>query len=130
MKPLAASHLAGRFRYLICLIASFTFATMFSGSGAYVSVVVIFWPSVTIQLRKSARILPFAASFDCCGINNQVKLQMGYASFPGALVMDTRKSAGIFGADPAAAVTPSSEAFKNVPAELRTLPYGILFCTA
>src|SRR5579872_301488 len=63
--------------YRTCLIASFTLATTLSGSGAYDSAVVIFWPSVTIQLRKSLRIFPLAGSFDCSGIRSHVKLQIG-----------------------------------------------------
>src|ERR1017187_8074243 len=89
--------------YLTCLIASFTFAATFSGNGAYASAEVIFWPSVTIQFRKSAKILPLAASLDW---------------------------AGIIGAEAAAAVTPSNDAFRKTPAEFRTLPYGMLFCIA
>src|SRR5258708_31895972 len=113
--------------YLTCLIASFTLAATLSGNGAYARAEVIFWPSVTIQFRKSARILPFAASLDGTGISSHVKLEIGYASFPGAFVIDTRKSAGIFGAEAAAALTPSSDAFWKAPAEFRTLPYGMLF---
>src|ERR1039457_7199480 len=116
--------------YLTCLIASFTFAATFSGNGAYASAEVIFWPSVTIQFRKSAKIWPLAASLDWAGISSQVKLEIGYASFPGAFVMDTRKSAGIFGSEVAAAVTPSNGTFTETPNKFRMLPYGMLFCIA
>ena len=103
-------------------MASFSFLTTLSGSGAYDSADVIFCPSVTIQFRKSARIFPCAGSFDCAGISSQVKLEIGYAFLPGASVIETRKSSGIFGADAAAAVTPSSDAFKKTPAAFFTLP--------
>jgi hypothetical protein len=47
----------------------------------------------------------------------------GYASSPGALVIDTRKSAGIFAAaEAAAAVTDSVDAFTNLPPAFCTGP--------
>ena len=45
-----------------------------------------------------------------------MKLEIGYAVFPGAFVIETRKSAGMAGADAAASVTPSSDAFTKLPA--------------
>ena len=45
----------------------------------------------------------FVASWNFCGISSQVKLEIGYAVFPGALVMETRKSSGMSLAAPAAA---------------------------
>src|SRR5579859_8065568 len=56
------------------------------------------------------------------GISSQVKLLMGYAAFPGALVMETRKSSGMSFTEAAAAVTDSRFAFTNWPAGFCTLP--------
>src|ERR1017187_8520919 len=49
-------------------------------------------------------IFPFFGSLACTGIRSQVKLEMGYAVLPGAFVIETRKSAGIFGDEAAASV--------------------------
>src|SRR5438309_2464643 len=103
-------------------MASLTLAATFSGSGAYESELVIFCPSVTTQFNRSDRVLPLLESFDCWGMSSQVKLEMGYASLPGAFVIETRKSAGIFGAEAAAAVTPSNDALTNAPVRFLTLP--------
>ena len=54
----------------------------------------------------------------------------GYAVLPGAFVMETRKSAGIFGDEAAASVTASREAFTKLPAAFLTDPNVILFSTA
>src|ERR1035441_614019 len=97
-------------------MAAFTFSTTFCGSGAELSWLVIFCPSLTIQSRKSAMIFPFFGSLAWTGIKSQVKLEMGYAVLPGAFVIETRKSAGIFGDEAAASVTASSEAFTKLPA--------------
>ncbi len=58
--------------------------------------------------------------------------EIGYASFPSAFVIDTRKSAGIFdpAAAAAAAVTDCSVALTNSPAMFCTTPYEMLFCRA
>ena len=54
----------------------------------------------------------FVLSLNFSGIRSQVKLATGYAFSPGALVIETRKSSGIFWAAPAAAaVTESRSAF-------------------
>ncbi len=56
-----------------------------------------------------------AASLDWAGISSQVKLEIGYASLPGALVMETRKSAGMLLTEAAAAVTLSRRSLHEVP---------------
>ena len=61
-------------------------------------------PLSTIQKRKSFSIFPLLASAGLVGISNQVKLAMGYAFLPGGLVIEIRKSAGIFTPSAAAVV--------------------------
>src|SRR5262245_51676125 len=88
-------------------------------------------PSASIHWRNSFRTFFLAGSWILEGISNQVKLEIGYASFPGAFVIDTRKSGGMaFAAPAAAAVTLARSAFMKAPELLRTLPYPILFWTA
>src|SRR2546425_11558554 len=61
------------------------------------------WPSVIAQLRNFFSASRFPASLNFSGISSQVKLEIGYAVLPGALVIDTRKSSGIVFTAPAAA---------------------------
>ena len=60
-----------------------------------------------------------------------MKLAIGYAFSPGAFVSDTRKSAGMFRAAPAAAaVVLSMVGSMNWPARFRTTPTGSWFLIA
>ena len=73
------------------------------------------------SVRVSAR--PLARSPTSRYVSSQVAVEIGYASAPGALVMDTRKSFGMFLAAPAAAaLTVSVDAFTNLPAGFFTVP--------
>src|SRR5215470_11648294 len=105
---------------------AFTFCATLFGKGAYSSAVVMVWPLSTIQFRKSTNALCLPASVHSAGTSNQVKLLIGYASLPGALVMETRKSSGMSFTEAAAAVTDSRLAFTKEPVAFCTLPYGIL----
>src|SRR5262245_34781196 len=101
------------------------------GKRAYARASVIFWPSVSIQLRNSVMTCFFAGSAIFDGISNHVKLEIGYAFFPAALVIEIRKSWGIcVAALLAAVVTLAKSALTKFPAALRTWPYGILFWMA
>src|SRR5207244_2790178 len=88
------------------------------GSSAYLSSEAIFWASgVIIQARKSRIALAFAASGISGWTRSQVKEEMGYAPFPGAFVIDTRKSVFFSNlALAAASVTEAREASTNSPA--------------
>ena len=56
---------------------------------------------------------------------------MGYASAPGAFVIETRKSGGMFAAAPAAAaVTLETDGTTKAPVLFCTAPTEILFCSA
>ena len=69
----------------------------------------------------------FGVSYSRIHVNDEI----GYAPAPGALVIDTRKSAGMFAAAPAAAaVTDCSDARTNSPLAFCTDPKLILFCSA
>src|SRR5258706_9338693 len=89
--------------YSIFVIAFFSMATTSFGSFAKANASTIFWPSASIQCRNSVIAFFFIGSAILVGTSNQVKLEMGYAVFPAAFVTETRKSAGISFADPAAA---------------------------
>src|SRR6266403_2945426 len=108
--------------YWIFAITFCSFAMTAWGSAAYESAAVIFWPSVNIQARKSRIAFFLVASGILSGISSHVKLEIGYASLPGALVIDTRKSSGISLTLPAAAVTLARLASTNAPAGFFTLP--------
>src|SRR5690349_17974343 len=88
------------------------------GSGAYLSSVAICWASgEIIHLRKSRMAFALAASGCSVCTSSQVKDEIGYASLPGALVMDTRKSVFLSNlALAAAAVTEASDGSTNSPA--------------
>jgi len=75
-----------------------------------------FWPSVRAHFMNSTMTAPWALSLGASYRRSQVNDEIGYALSPGALVIDTRKSAGIcFAAAAAAAVTVSVDAFTNFP---------------
>src|SRR6476661_10077996 len=105
--------------------ASISVTTSF-GSGAYLSSVAIPCASgEIIHLRKSRIALALAASGMSGCTRSQVKDEIGYASLPGALVMDTRKS--VFWSNLAlesAAVTDASDASTNSPPVFLTVAYG------
>src|SRR5271165_238733 len=110
------------FYYFTCwFTAVFAFSTTSLGSGAYDSAEAIPSPLSSAQSTMSFTILPLVLSVGLVGTSSQVKLAIGYAVFPGGLVIDTRKSAGIF--TPAeAAVVLSKLALMNWPDEFFTLP--------
>src|SRR5690242_4558975 len=87
------------------------------GSGAYLSSVAICWASgEIIHLRKSRMAFALAASGCSVCTSSQVKDEIGYASLPGALVIETRKSVFLSNlALEAAAVTEASVASTNSP---------------
>ena len=58
------------------------------GNGAYPSGSAIFCPSRSIHLRNSVMIFRFFGSSILAGVNNQVKLAIGYTRSPGAFVID------------------------------------------
>src|SRR5579863_2352665 len=112
-------------------MAWLSFFTTSAGSGAYERASVIFCPSTNIHFRTLIIAERLAGFSIVLGISSQVKLEMGYAFLPGALVMDTRKSSGIvFAASAAAAVTLATLAFTKTPEEFFTRPYAILFWMA
>ena len=75
------------------------------------------WASgLIIQVRKSLISFALAASLLSLCTRSQVNEAIGYASAPGALVMDTRKSVSDFSFAPAAAaVTDSSDGVDERP---------------
>ena len=85
------------------------------------------WPRDSIHFKNSMRTAFFAGSSILSGTRSQVKLEIGYVSLPGALLIETRKSAGIVveTADAAAAMF-GKPGLANTPAELRTRPKGSL----
>src|ERR1700676_799430 len=89
--------------YFTLAMALISLATTSLGSGAYVKAATIFCPSVSIQCRNPVMAFNLTGSLICSGMSSQVKVQIGYAFFPGASVMETRKSSGISLAAPAAA---------------------------
>ena len=69
--------------------------------------------------------LSLVLSLNFSGIKSQVKLDIGYAFSPGALVIETRKSSGMFCAAPAAAaVTESRSAFTKLASLILDRPVG------
>jgi len=88
-------------------------------------------PSFNIHFNKSVMAFFFAGSAILSGTRSHVKLEIGYESLPGALVMETRKSSGISLIAPAAAARDSSQAglYEN-PGGFFTLAYDMLFWTA
>src|SRR6266511_4174167 len=93
------------------------------GTDAYPIVGATFWPSESAHFMKSvitlARFLSFGSSYIKIHVNDET----GYAPCPGAFVIDTRKSFGMFAAAPAAAaVTESVLGVTNSPAWFSTAP--------
>src|SRR5262249_44425798 len=103
--------------YWIEVIAFNSFATTSLGSLAYSRSSVNFCPSVIAHFTKPFIASRLAASENFAGMSSQVNVEIGYAFFPGAFVMDTRKSSGIvFTAPTAASLTPARSAFTKTPA--------------
>src|ERR1035438_7095067 len=108
---------------LICAICLISLATTSLGSGAYQSAPANFCPSASIHPRNALMVVAFFASWISLGTSSHVKVEMGYDFLPGALVMETRKSAGISLAVPAAAsVTEARSALTKLPAAFLTSP--------
>src|SRR5438874_4392248 len=95
--------------------ASSSFTTS-GGSGAYPSSAQYFWPSPSAHLRKSTMTWLCALSLGFSYSRSHVNDEMGYTPFPGAFVIDTRKSGGIcLAAADAATVTDSTDALTSSP---------------
>src|SRR5262249_62248051 len=98
------------------------FATS-GGSGAYPRHEQYFCPSLSAHLRKSTIV---RASCLSCGFsynNSHVNDAIGYAPFPGGLVIDTRRSGGI--GTCAASATEPTVALTNSPAGFCTAPHAM-----
>src|SRR5260370_38212380 len=106
--------------HCVGMLTSFTCASSFSTTGwgidPYERAPVYFWPSVSAHLRNFTTASPLALSFWVLYTNSQVNEEIGYESAPGASVIETRKSAGMLAAAPAAAaVTPARLAVIQLP---------------
>src|SRR5258708_6636914 len=100
-----------------------SFATTSLGNFAKESGSANDWPSVRAHLIMPLRASRLPVSPNLAGISSQVKLQIGYAVLPSALVMETRKSSGMdFAALAAAALTLVKSALTNAPEEFFTVP--------
>src|SRR3954466_11562845 len=80
---------------------------------------------------KSTIIRERATSFGDSCRSSHVNDEIGYTLWPGAFVIETRKSFGMFlAAAEAALETVSVDARTHSPARFCTAPYAILFCDA
>src|SRR5689334_22849810 len=126
-----AIHGVRSLHYSIAPMVFCSTATTSAGSFAYERGSAMDCPSVNIHCKNSVIAFFLAGSWILDGINNHVKLEIGYASGPAAFVIDTRKSAGMsLDAAAAAAVTLARSAFTKLPDAFRILANGILLWIA
>src|SRR5580658_4694725 len=112
-----------RYGTWICWICAVSFCTTSAGSGAYFRSGASFCPSVSAQARNFLICFWYTSSH----VNDEI----GYASGPGASVIDTRKSGAMLPADDAAAaVTPARLAFTQLPALFCNSANGMLLLSA